>query len=109
MPGNIYLDSTLLFAGSKSLNITIVQEAEAKEKEEKKKHVKTTPEQDDISLFYSDIMPLLVTTFSPLIFLLLHTIMDSRETFSDHIFINYLTRLRTDRVLERMRLYGWDH
>ncbi|CAK8542877.1 unnamed protein product [Lathyrus sativus] len=36
-------------------------EAEAKEKEEKKKHVKTTQEQDDISLFYSDIMPLLVT------------------------------------------------
>ncbi|XP_058740104.1 uncharacterized protein LOC131612324 [Vicia villosa] len=36
-------------------------EVEAKEKEEKKKPVKTTPEQDDISLFYSDIMPLLVT------------------------------------------------
>ncbi|XP_045797589.1 uncharacterized protein LOC123891735 [Trifolium pratense] len=36
-------------------------EAEAKEKEEKKSTVKTTQEQDDISLFYSDIMPLLVS------------------------------------------------
>jgi hypothetical protein len=37
-----------------------LQEAEAKQKEEKKSTVKTTQEQDDISLFYSDIMPLLV-------------------------------------------------
>ncbi|AES80902.2 DUF639 family protein [Medicago truncatula] len=36
-------------------------EAEAKEKEEKKLTAKTTQEQDDIPLFYSDIMPLLVT------------------------------------------------
>ncbi|XP_039684090.1 uncharacterized protein [Medicago truncatula] len=38
-----------------------LQEAEAKEKEEKKLTAKTTQEQDDIPLFYSDIMPLLVT------------------------------------------------
>lgn len=40
-------------------------EAEAKEKEERKITVKTTQEQDDIPLFYSDIMPLLVRPSFP--------------------------------------------
>lgn len=45
-------------------HLRFLQEAEAKEKEEKKLTAKTTQEQDDIPLFYSDIMPLLVRTFS---------------------------------------------
>lgn len=34
----------------------------AKEKEDKKLVAKLTPEQDDVSLFYSDLMPLLVSS-----------------------------------------------
>lgn len=34
----------------------------AKEKEDKKVVAKLTPEQDDVSLFYSDLMPLLVSS-----------------------------------------------
>lgn len=62
-----------------------MQEVEAKEKEEKKKPVKTTQEQDDISLFYSDIMPLLVRTFSPLILFLLHTTADTRKPINSEV------------------------
>lgn len=38
------------------------QECMAKEKEDKKLVAKLTPEQDDVSLFYSDLMPLLVSS-----------------------------------------------
>lgn len=37
-----------------------VQECVAKEKEERKRPPKETEEQDEIPLFYSDLMPLLV-------------------------------------------------